>query len=51
MQGVSLLGARGGAMLLYITDMALILRAKSGGRSLRAEPALPRLLESRVVIG
>ena len=50
-QGVSLLGLRAAAMLHYVTDLALLLRSKSGGRSLREEPALPRLLESRVVIG
>ena len=48
---MSLLGLRAAAMLHYVTDLALLLRSKSGGRSLREEPALPRLLESRVVIG
>ncbi|XP_040510933.1 neuroguidin isoform X2 [Gallus gallus] len=49
-RGVSLLGLRAAAMLHYVTDLALLLRSKSGGRSLREEPALPRLLESRVVL-
>ncbi|XP_015706134.1 neuroguidin isoform X2 [Coturnix japonica] len=49
-EGISLLGVRAAAILNYVTDLGLVLRAKSGGRSLREEPALPRILESRVVL-
>ncbi|XP_064359368.1 neuroguidin isoform X3 [Dromaius novaehollandiae] len=49
-QGPSLLELRPQLLLLYLQDLALLAGAKVGGASLGAEPALPRLLETRVVL-
>ncbi|XP_068777799.1 neuroguidin isoform X4 [Struthio camelus] len=49
-QGLSLLELRPQLLLLYLQDLALVAGAKVGGASLGAEPAVPRLLETRVVL-
>ncbi|XP_062454767.1 neuroguidin [Rhea pennata] len=49
-QGLSLLELRPQLLLLYLQDLALLAGAKVGGASLGAAPALPRLLETRVVL-
>ncbi|XP_065520889.1 neuroguidin-like isoform X3 [Lathamus discolor] len=48
-KGLSLLALRPQALVQYLQDLGLVLGAKAQGRSLGALPALPRLLETRVV--
>ncbi|GAB0202270.1 neuroguidin [Grus japonensis] len=49
-KGVSLLEVRAQALLQYLQDLALLLAAKTRGGTLGALPALPRLLETRLVL-
>ncbi|XP_075597482.1 neuroguidin isoform X2 [Balearica regulorum gibbericeps] len=49
-KGVSLLEVRSQALLQYLQDLALLLAAKARGGTLGALPALPRLLETRLVL-
>ncbi|XP_064331566.1 neuroguidin isoform X2 [Phalacrocorax carbo] len=49
-KGVSLLEVRAQALLQYLQDLGLLLGGKARGGALGAEPALPRLLETRVVL-
>lgn len=50
-QGLSLLGVRAQALLQYLGDLGLLLATKCRGGALGALPALPRLLETRLVRG
>lgn len=50
-QGVSLLEVRAQALLQYLQDLALLLGTKARGGRLGGLPALPRLLETRLVRG
>ncbi|XP_065521073.1 neuroguidin-like, partial [Lathamus discolor] len=49
-KGLSLLALRPQALVQYLQDLGLVLGAKAQGRSLGALPALPRLLETRMVL-
>ncbi|KAK4805565.1 hypothetical protein QYF61_022600 [Mycteria americana] len=50
MEGVSLLEVRAQALLQYLQDLGLLLATKARGGALGGLPALPRLLETRVVL-
>ncbi|XP_049653551.1 LOW QUALITY PROTEIN: neuroguidin [Accipiter gentilis] len=49
-KGVSLLEVRAQALLQYLQDLALLLGTKARGGALGGLPALPRLLETRLVL-
>ncbi|XP_071885890.1 neuroguidin [Anas platyrhynchos] len=49
-KGLSLLGVRAQALLQYLGDLGLLLATKCRGGALGALPALPRLLETRLVL-
>ncbi|KAM7080980.1 neuroguidin isoform 3-T5 [Ciconia maguari] len=49
-KGVSLLEVRAQALLQYLQDLGLLLATKARGGALGGLPALPRLLETRVVL-
>ncbi|XP_074878203.1 neuroguidin [Buteo buteo] len=49
-KGVSLLEVRAQALVQYLQDLGLLLGAKARGGGLGGLPALPRLLETRVVL-